>query len=92
ADLFAPWELPDLPEGWRLAARLLFHTVMAPSGFARDAFAAAGAARPLRVMSSVEVTGRQAAADRLALRRRLTLPRGRRVLVTVFDFSSWMAR
>jgi glycosyltransferase involved in cell wall biosynthesis len=93
-DLFAPWELPSLPEGWRLAARLLFHTIMAPSGFARDAFAASGAARALRVTSSVEVTGRRhhPAADRLALRRRLILPRGARVLVTVFDFSSWMER
>ena len=91
-DLFAPWELPGLPEGWRLAARLLFHTIMAPSGFARDAFVAAGAARALRVTSSVEVAGRPLAADRLALRRRLRVPRGKRVLVTVFDFSSWMAR
>lgn len=93
-DLFAPWELPHLPEGWGLATRLLFDTVMAPSGFARDAFAAAGAARALRVTSSVELVGRGAAADRLALRRRLALPPGRRprLLVTAFDFSSWMAR
>lgn len=92
-DLFAPWELPRLPEGWGLAARLLFDTVMAPSGFARDAFAAAGAARALRVTSSVELVGRTAAADRLALRRRLALPGRRpRLLVTLFDFSSWMAR
>jgi glycosyltransferase involved in cell wall biosynthesis len=91
-DLFAPWELPALPEGWQLAARHLFHTIMAPSGFARDAFAAAGAPRALRVMSSVEVTGRAAAADRLALARRIALPRGAPVLVTAFDFSSWMTR
>lgn len=91
-DLFSPWELPGLPEGWQLAARHLFHTIMAPSGFARDAFAAAGAPRALRVMSSVEVTGRAAAADRLALARRIDLPRNARVLVTVFDFSSWMTR
>jgi glycosyltransferase involved in cell wall biosynthesis len=94
-DLFAPWELPGLPEGWRMAARLLFHTILSPSGFARNAFAAAGAARTLRVTSSVEVTpmaGRPAAAA-LALRRRgLTLPQSRPVLLCVFDFSSHMRR
>jgi glycosyltransferase involved in cell wall biosynthesis len=93
-DLFAPWELPGLPEGWQAAARLLFDTVMAPSGFAREAFAAAGAARTLRITSSVELRPpRSRAGDALALRRRgLAVRPGRHLLVSVFDFSSYMSR
>ena len=91
ADLFAPWELPSLPPGWRAAARL-FDTVLTPSGFVQRAFAEAGVARVLRVTSSVELTGRHRMADALALHRRLPLPPQRRVLVSVFDFSSWFTR
>ncbi len=96
-DLFAPWELPALPEGWRAAARL-FDTVLSPSDFSRRAFAEAGAARALRVTSSVELSGRHRAADALALRRRLpALPAAgggvrRPVFVCVFDFSSYLGR
>ena len=90
-DLFAPWELPALPPGWRAALRL-FDTVMAPSAFAQGAFSLAGGPPVLRVTSSVELAGRHRLADALALRRRLALPPGRRVLVSVFDFSSWLTR
>lgn len=95
-DLFAPWELPGLPEGWQAAARL-FDTVMTPSAFSQDAFsqgapAAGGAARVLRVTSSVEVVGRPGPAAALMLRRVLRLPAGRRVFVCVFDFSSYLTR
>lgn len=99
-DLFAPWELPALPEGWQAAARLLFGangTIMAPSAFARDAFAAAGVPGALRVCSSVELAPgwRHRMADANALRRRGLPPPGRRgapVFAAIFDFSSWMAR
>jgi glycosyltransferase involved in cell wall biosynthesis len=91
ADLFAPWELPGLPAGWRAAAGL-FETVMAPSAFARDAFAGSPAGRVLRVTSSVEVIGRPRPASALLLRRHLTLPRGQRFFACVFDFSSYLAR
>ncbi len=92
-DLFAPWELPGLPAGgWQAAARL-FDTIITPSCYVQRAFEDAGAARVLRATSSVEIIGRPAAADRLALRRRLpALPPRRRVLVSVFDFSSWLSR
>ena len=96
ADLFAPWELPGLPEGWQAAARL-FDTVLTPSAFSQEAFSAPGAAgtratRVLRVTSSVEVVGRPAPASALLLRRVLPLPAARRVFVCVFDFSSHLSR
>lgn len=94
-DLFAPWELPGLPEGWQAAARL-FDTVMTPSMFSQAAFAGSGpraqARRVLRVTSSVELVGRPAAAAALMLRRVLPLPASRRVFVCVFDFSSYLTR
>lgn len=95
-DLLAPWELPALPAGgWQAAARLLFDTVLTPSAFVQRAFEQAGAARVRRATSSVEIIGRHRMADALALRRRLPAlpPPGQgRVLVSVFDFSSWITR
>jgi glycosyltransferase involved in cell wall biosynthesis len=94
-DIFTPWELPGLPPGWRMAARL-FDTVMTPSGFVQRAFAGAGAGQVLRVTSSVEVIGRPRPAAALLLRRQAgaigALPARAKVVLTIFDFSSYLAR
>jgi glycosyltransferase involved in cell wall biosynthesis len=83
--------LPRLPPGWQLAARL-FDTVMTPSAYVQDAFAGSGAGRVLRLTSSVEVIGRPRPAAALLLRRHLKLPPKARVVLTIFDFSSYLSR
>jgi len=90
-DLFAPWELPALPPGWDAATRL-YDTILTPSLFTRAVFVDAGAARVLRLCSSIELSGGGAPAAALALRRRLRLPAKARVFACVFDFSSVMRR
>lgn len=91
-DLFTPWELPGLPSGWRQALGL-FDTVLTPSCFVQAALTVgAGATRVLHVTSSVELAPRPRAASRLLLRRRVVLPARDPVLLTVFDFASWLGR
>lgn len=90
-DLFAPWELPVLPPGWN-AATTLFDTILTPSSFTRAVFVDAGAARVLRLCSSIELSGRAAPAAALSLRRKVRLPASARVFACVFDFSSVMRR
>ncbi len=80
------WELPEFPDDWRAAFKLV-HEIWTPSRFVQDAIAAKSPVPVLRFPHAIEI-----AADPSIRRADLGLPEGRFLFLAMYDMHSCQAR